>query len=650
MYLGVDYYPEHWDIGMIDDDMRRMREMGANIIRIGEFAWHLMEKTEGDFDFSFFDMVIEKAKSYELKVMFGTPTATFPAWLASKHPSILSRDEYGHIRVFGGRRQYCFNSEIYSEYSGRIVERLVSHYKDEESVIAWQIDNELGHEGSDICYCEQCQQAFRTFLRKKYGDIGTLNDTYGTIFWGQTYNSFEEIPMPQPTITTHNPSLRLDWIRFRSYSLYSFAKKQIDKVKELKGAHQQITHNLPGGFFDKAYDQNKLAEELDFVSYDNYPVWGGLKEPLAPAHIAMNHDYIRGLKKSNYWIVEELMGAQGHDIIGYLPRPDQAKMWAYQAMAHGCENMLFFRWRGMTRGAEQFCLGIIDQHNETGRKYLEVQSFIRDITRHREIFESEIKSDIAILYDYDNIWSWHFQKQSSAFDFTGELLRLYAPFYSLNVNMDVISADKDFSGYKVLIVPVLQIIDDELSERIGDFAAKGGTVLFSFRAGIKDRSNNIHFGKVFPGNIRKFAGICIKEAESLQAGQEVGIQGQGEYAGKTGSCSVWRDIITTESATALYNYSDRFYSENACITSNRYKDGKVYYVGGGADDKTLEVIAGEIVANNGISHLETPEGLEICRRFYKGNEWFIICNHTDREIQYGGSIYKPYESRITMGL
>lgn len=646
MYLGVDYYPEHWDAGMMDADMERIAEMGANIIRIGEFAWHLMEKSEGHYDFSFFDAVIKKAESHKLKVMFGIPTATFPAWLAAKHPSILSRDEYRNTRVFGGRRQYCFNSELYRNYCSRLIEKLVSHYSNEEAVIVWQIDNEFGHEGSDMCYCEHCRKGFREFLKGKYKDIELLNEVYGTIFWGQTYNSFEEIPMPQPTITTHNPSLRLDWARFRSHSINSFGKLQIDLVRKYKGAHQQITHNFPGSFFNKAYDQNVLSEELDFAAYDNYPVWGGLREPLAPAHTAMLHDYMRGLKKSNYWIAEELMGAQGHNVIGYLPRPGQAKMWAYQAMAHGCENMLFFRWRGMTRGAEQFCLGIIDQDNESGRKYYEVQSFMEDVRKHRELFHSEIKADIAVIYDFDNTWSWHCQQQSSEFDFTKELLRLYTPFYGLNACMDVISSEKDFYSYKVLLVPVMQVMDENLAGRLRKFAAEGGTVVFSFRTAIKDRDNNLFFGKVFPCNIRDFAGICIKEAESLQAGQEVKILGKGKYSGLGGSCRVWRDIITTETASDLYCYADSFYRDNACITVNGYKLGKVYYVGGGADAETLKGIAREIVSDSGLRCLDTPVGLEVYTRELDGDIWHIICNHNDHELEFDGYAYKPYESRI----
>lgn len=93
MLLGVDYYPEQWDKNLLEQDLDTIVELGCNVIRIAEFSWHLMEKEKGCYDFSFFDNVIEKAKERGLKVIMGTPTATIPAWLAKKHPSILSEFE-----------------------------------------------------------------------------------------------------------------------------------------------------------------------------------------------------------------------------------------------------------------------------------------------------------------------------------------------------------------------------------------------------------------------------------------------------------------------------------------------------------------------------------------------------------------------------
>jgi len=63
LLLGVDYYPEQWNIDLMEQDMDTIVEMGCNVIRIAEFSWHMMEKREGQFDFSFFDRRSEEEKS-----------------------------------------------------------------------------------------------------------------------------------------------------------------------------------------------------------------------------------------------------------------------------------------------------------------------------------------------------------------------------------------------------------------------------------------------------------------------------------------------------------------------------------------------------------------------------------------------------------
>ncbi|WP_227394461.1 beta-galactosidase [Jeotgalibacillus aurantiacus] len=639
MYVGVDYYPEHWPEDMLEKDLDGIKELGANMIRIGEFAWHLMESTEGSFDFSFFDKVIEEAKKRGIDVMFGTPTATFPAWLAKKHPSILSKDEYGHVRAFGGRRQYCFNSDEYNRYAAKITEEVVKHYANEPAVVAWQIDNEFGHEGSDWCFCEQCHSSFHQFLEKKYKTVEELNERWGTIFWGQTYNEFSEIPMPVPTVTTHNPSLKLDYSRFRSESVNGFAHRMTDVARKYAGAHQPITTNVSGGFFDKAFDHAENVRPMDFVSYDNYPVWGGLTEPIPPAAIAMTHDFNRGLKDQNYWIVEELMGAQGHNVIGYLPRPNQAKMWSYQAFAHGCTNMLYFRWRGMTKGAEQFCFGVVDQDNRYGRKFKEVQSLFSEILPYENVLNQKVESDIAVLYDYDNIWSWKSQVQSASFDFNAELMRLYTPFYRHNASIDVIPADRDFAKYRVLLVPVMQIIDDELAARLTSFAEAGGTIIFSFRAGLKDRDNNIHFKQTLPGPVAELAGIEIYETEALAAHQSVPVQSTD---GKKAEGRVWRDLVTVTTADVLYKYADEFYEERAAMTVNSFGEGKVYYLATGLATTDLEPLALNLIQEHGIWHAETPEGTEAVKR---DNHLFLM-NHTGIEQKVMGESLPPYGSKV----
>lgn len=647
MYLGVDYYPEHWDKKMIDADLENIIELGCNVIRIGEFAWHMMESVEGKYDFSYFDKVIEKAKEKNLKVIFGTPTATMPAWLAKKHADVLSEFEDGTKRVFGGRRQYCFNSTNYISYSEKIIRELANHYKNEKSIVAWQIDNEFGHEGSDLCYCDNCKNAFREYLREQYdNDINKLNEIWGTIFWSQTYNDFDEIPLPVKTITTHNPSLRMEWERFRSVSVEKYAKMQVDLLKEILGEDSVVLHDFSGGFFDKSYDFSKVAKHIDVVAYNNYPVWGGQAEPIPPHEIACGLDYMRGAKKQNFWITEAIMGAQGHDVIGYLPRPNQAKMWSYQGMAHGCSSLMYFRYRGATKGAEQYCYGIIDQDNTKRRKFYEVQSFFNEMKENVDLIESKVESKVALVYDYESMASFRIQRQSFLFDYKEEVSRLYRPFFEKNVNIDVIPSHSTFDEYEVLLLPVMIVYKKEVQERIKEFVKSGKTVVLSFRNSVKDYYNNLTLNEFNPTNFTDFVGAYVEEIESFQGEQKINLNGCGEFEGVKGEGTVFRDLLRTTTAKTLFTYEDEFFEELAAITLNNYEGGNVYYVGCGADDNIMNKLSEKILVENNIETIESPKGVEIVKRQVNNKTKYFVMNHTDKTQEIGNTTIKPYGALI----
>ena len=646
MWRGVDYYPEQWDISLIDEDLNNILELGCNVIRIAEFAWHLMEKTEGNFDFSFFDHVIAKAKAKGLKVIMGTPTATIPAWLVKKHPDILSQFEDGTARAFGGRHVYCFNSPDMYTYSEKIIRAQAEHFKDEEAIVAWQIDNEFGHEGSDICYCPKCRKAFQKYLDHKFNsNIDKLNETYGTTFWSQEYNEFDEIPLPSKTITTHNPALRLDWERFRSESIVNFADFQTKLIKEII-PDAVVMHDFPGGGLGKHVDYSQVAKNLDVVAYNNYPVWGGQKEPIPANEIAFGLDYIRGLKGQNFWITEAIMGAQGHDVTGFAPRPNQAKLWSFQSMARGCESLMYFRYRGATKGAEQFCYGILDADNIKRRKFYEVQSFFNEIKNYEEELSTPVQSDVAIVYDYDSLAAFRIQRQSVLLDCEAEMKKFHKVFFDANVPVDVIPAGSNLDGYKIVIIPQMIIAKPDFQKQIKDFAENGGTVVLTFRDFVKDADNNLLFGKVLPVDFDDFCGLYVTETESLQEGQEFALAGEGEFACTEGEGGIFRDMIVATDAEVLFHYNDVFYKEYAAVTKKQQKDGYVYYIGCGLDEAILKQLMKKIALEQNISSEYSADGVEI---IYRGNEdkkIRMIMNHNAFEIQTSDLTLAPFECRI----
>ena len=626
--------------------MDTIREMGSNVIRIAEFSWHLMEKQEGKYDFSFFDRVIGKARERGLKVIMGTPTAAIPAWLAKKHPDILSQFENGQKRAFGGRHVCCYNSQELYAYSEKIVRALVSHYQGEKQIVAWQIDNEIGHEGSDLCWCPQCHQAFQGFLREKFGgDINRLNDTYGTAFWSQEYNDFGEIPMPAGTITTHNPALRLDWERFRSRSMVRFMDFQARLIREVD-PEALVIHDFPGGGLDKHVDYSQAAKSLDVAAYNNYPVWGGQKGPVPPHEIAFGLDYIRGLKGENFWITEAVMGAQGHDVTGFLPRPNQAKMWSYQGMAHGCSSMLYFRYRGAVKGAEQFCYGVIDADNTKGRKFYEVQSFFQDISQYGEVMEAPVRSEVAIVYDYDSLASFRIQRQSLLLDCQSEMKKLYKAFYDVNVPVDVIPADADFSGYKAVLLPQLIIVKPEFRVRAEEFVQRGGTLVLTYRNAVKDEDNNIPFGQAVPVGYTGLAGVTVIETESLQDLAAFPLVGQGEFAGSQGTGGIFRDMLAVQDAEVLYRYGDTFYQKYAAITRRRQGAGVVYYLGCGMDEAVTAKVMAAIMEDNRIETTPSPDGVEIVTRGSGERKVRMFINHNGHAARVGGMELEPFGCRI----
>ena len=642
MYFGVDYYPEQWEPGMLDEDLDRIVELGCNVIRIGEFAWHLMEPEKGKFDFSFFDRVIAAAGKRGLSVIFGTPTAAPPAWLAHAHPDILSQSESGVPRSYGGRHVACYSSEPYLERCRAIVTALAEHYRDERCIVAWQIDNELGHEGSDKCWCPRCRKKFQSFLSRKFGgDIAALNGAYGTAFWSQEYNSFEEIPLPAPTITVHNPALRLDWERFCSENIRAFAEEQYDIIRRII-PNAFIIHDFPGGGLTKSVDYAAVSALLDKAAYNNYPVWGGQKEPLPPEEIAFGLDYIRGLKGENFLITEAIMGAQGHDITGCLPRPGQAKLWSWQAMAHGCDGLLYFRYRCAAKGAEQFCYGLLDPDNVPRRRFFEAQSFFSEVRQFEAALSAPLRAEAAILYDYDSLASFRIQRQSLLLDTEREMKRLHGILCRRGVGVDIIPASRDFSAYKLVIVPNMAVTDPEFAARLKDYVAAGGTALVTFRTAVKDRDNNLVFGKSLPVDLNDLLGLYVEETESVQELDSIPIA--GEYG--AGRAGVFRDMIAPEGAQVLWRYDDEFYRRYAAITRCNYGRGAAYYLGTVPDPSVLDTLFDEVMSRALIERLDLPKGVECVVRGEGSERVRILMNHNSYPVAAMGRELGPFAVEV----
>ena len=195
MHFVADYYPEHWVYPYAgtpeepesrwETDAQMMAAAGVNVVRMGEFSWGISEPEEGKYDFSWLKRAMDLMAKHEIQVVIGTPTAAPPLWLTKKHPEILPIDERGTKRHPGTRRAYCMNSDVYWDYSRRIVKAMATALGGHEQLIAWQIDNGIGAHDTEVSFNEESRRDWIAWLKAKYETLDRLNEMMGLRFWGQ---------------------------------------------------------------------------------------------------------------------------------------------------------------------------------------------------------------------------------------------------------------------------------------------------------------------------------------------------------------------------------------------------------------------------------------------------------------------------------
>lgn len=307
---------------------------------------------------------------------------------------------------------------------------------------------------------------------------------------------------------------------------------------------------------------------------------------------------------------------------------------------------MYFRYRGATKGAEQFCYGVIDADNVKRRKFYEVQEFFSDISKYSNTLSSPIKNDVAIVYDYDSLASFRIQSQSLLLDCQKEMEKFYKAFYDRNVGVDIIPEDRDLSEYKIVILPQMIITKPEMEKKVKTFAENGGTVILTYRCAVKDSDNNVPFGKTIPVNYNDEVGIIVTETESLQDYDAFTIEGCGEFSDIRGTGGIFRDMIEVRDAEILFKYGDEFYRDFAAVTRKKNNRGCIYYIGCGMEYYLTEKIMETVMNENDIRTVPSADGTEVVERGSGNEKIQMLINHNAYETEVLGEILAPFECKI----
>ena len=414
-----------------------------------------------------------------------------------------------------------------------------------------------------------------------------------------------------------------------------FQDEQLDILRHWCPQHF-VTHNLMGFNYD-LINYFDLSADLDFVTWDNYQrMQWTLGVPIVPSWPALGHDTMRGLKGSNFWVMEQQSGSGGWDTVGEAVRPGELSLWAYQAIAHGADGMIFFRWRTARFGTEQYWHGILDHHGIPGRRYAEVKTMGRQMAKIGDQIEgSKVEAEAAMMLSYDSRFAFQIQPNNPGFDYRVHFNDVYSALYSNNVAVDIVAPGADLSGYKLVIVPAIYVLDEVVAASIAVYVKDGGTLVVTPRSGVKDECNNVVNMKL-PGLLAEVCGVEVEEYDSLSLDRSQPLKFADATLDPAGSslARAWCDVLDPTTAETVAAYTEDFYAGRAAVTANRYGVGTAIYIGTFGNGDLYHALAPLWCATAKVEPVaSSAEGIEICRR-QQGEQaiWFVL-NHTAQEQQ-----------------
>jgi len=634
LLMGTAWYPEQWPEARWEEDLRMMEAAHLSVVRIAEFAWFRMEPSEGRFDFDWLERAIRLAEKHHLPVVLGTPTAAPPAWLTSKYPDTLRAETDGRRVTHGGRAQGSVTSVRYREFRRRIAEQMALRFGHDPNVIGWQIDNEYCY--AFMSYDDDARRQFQDWLKAKFGSLDSLNRHWTTAYWSENYDDWSEIPIP---VGAHNPGLMLEWKHFVTEAWNRYQKDEIDLIRQHADARQFTTGNFLGAGFD-GFDHYVMAGPLTFASWSNYvgsghldPLWNGL-----------SHDFIRGFKRQNLWVMETQPGSVNWSPLNNSLNKGEVRAMAWHAVGRGADAVLYWQWRSALNGQEQYhgtlvgpdgaAVPVLEEVSQLGAEFAKAEAAFRG---------TSVVSQVAILHDHDSRWAVEWQKHNSNYDQLGILKSYYRALRKTAQSIDIVSPYVDLQGYKLVVAPSLNVIPEALANHLAEYVRGGGHLVLGPRAGMKDEYNSLLTQRQ-PGFLVPVLGGRVEQYYALEKSFPV----TGTWG--TGEATVWGELLknTASDAEVLLRYgrSNGWLDGQPAVFTRPYGKGRITYVGCVLDDALVTAASQWMLQKSGVSSAfgPVPDTVEVGRRVGDGKQVFVLINF-GQESQHVG-LPRPMKSLL----
>lgn len=627
---GGDYNPDQWlrDPQILEQDIQLMKKAAINCVSIGIFSWAHLEPEEGVYTFDWLEEIITRLYQNGIYTILSTPSCATPLWMSEKYEEIRSVQANGVRHLSGNRGNHCYNSPVFREKVLAINRRLAERFSKHPGVILWHLSNEYGGE----CYCENCQNKFRIWLKEKYGTLDALNRAWWTDFWSHTYTDWSQIHPPVPHGETSINGLTLDWHRFVTATITDFCRLERDTVKQVC-SELPVTTNLMG-FYD-GLDYFKFADVLDVVSWDSYPLWHTQDNVDIAVYSALTHDLMRSIKHESFLLMESTPSVVNWSPVSMLKRPGMHLLSSVQALAHGSNSVQYFQFRKGRGGSEKFHGAVVDHvgnngpleiaHTENTRVFQDVQSvgqLLQHMNEREELINTTVTPEIAIVFDTENRWAIHESSgpRNCGMGYVETVLDHYRVFWEKGIQVDIVNMDGNLNGYKLVIAPMLYMLRNRFESKLRDYVANGGTLVMTYWSGIVDE-NDLCIPGGAPAHLMDVFGLWNEEIDALPDGYTNSLSFNGNIYTVRDFCA----RIHPTTAKILGTYTTDLYAGEAAVTKNSFGQGTAYYLAARTDTNLIRDFYSDLISELEIrSSLEASLSYGVTAHMRKGENGSII--------------------------
>jgi beta-galactosidase len=424
------------------------------------------------------------------------------------------------------------------------------------------------------------------------------------------YNSFNQIDLPNLTVTEPNPSHALAFRRYASHAVARWHRAQVAAIRPHSDA--PISHNFMGRVTD--FDHFDLSEDLEIATWDSYPM--GFLEDRVPADTphkqlfmrqgdpdfqAFHHDLYRAVGRGRWWVAEQQPGPVNWAPSNPAPMPGMVRLWTWEAFAHGAEAVCYFRWRQAPFAQEQHHAGLLRPDSVDAPGLIEARQVARELAKYPDVETAQ--SPVALIFDYTSQWAAEIQPQGEGYDYFALVFHIYRMLRRLGQSVDILPPTAQaLDGYSAVFVPGLLTIPETLRTAL---ATCEGQVVTGPRTDLKtpELTTKVPLGPDLPG-----LDVTVTRVETFRPDVTLSLAGGGAVQFWLEDCETSADVLM------------RFGQQPVFMRS-----GARWHIAGWPDAVAARRMVTQVLEAAGLPVLDLPEGVRV-RQAGAGRIWFNYAN------------------------